>query len=35
MLHQSMPSTIAAIGIDIGKNTCRLVALDQRGNMVL
>jgi len=30
-----MPSTIATIGIDIGKNTFHLVGLDQRGAIVL
>jgi transposase len=35
MSHQSTPSTVATIGIDIGKNTFHLVGLDQRGNIVL
>jgi transposase len=35
MSRQSTPSTIATIGIDIGKNTFHLVGLDQRGNIVL
>jgi len=35
MSHLSTPSTIATIGIDIGKNTFHLVGLDQRGNIVL
>ena len=34
MSHQSTPSTVATIGIDIGKNTFHLVGLDQRGNIV-
>jgi hypothetical protein len=33
MSHESMPSTIATIGIDIGKNTLHLVGLDQRGRL--
>jgi transposase len=35
MSHQSTPSTVATIGIDIGKNTFHLVGLDRRGNIVL
>ncbi len=35
MSRESMPSTIATIGIDIGKNTFHLVGLDQRGAIVL
>jgi len=35
MSRQSMPSMIATIGIDLGKNTFHLVGLDQRGNIVL
>jgi transposase len=35
MSHQSTPSTVATIGIDIGKNTFHLVGLDQRGAIVL
>jgi transposase len=35
MSHQSTPSTVATIGIDIGKNTFHLVGLDQRGSIVL
>ena len=35
MSHQSMPSTVTTIGIDIGKNTFHLVGLDQRGAIVL
>ena len=35
MSHQSTPSTVATIGIDIGKNTFHLVGLDQRGHIVL
>ena len=35
MSHHSTPSTVATIGIDIGKNTFHLVGLDQRGNIVL
>jgi transposase len=35
MSHQSTPSTVATIGIDVGKNTFHLVGLDQRGNIVL
>jgi transposase len=35
MSRGSMPSTIATIGIDIGKNTFHLVGLDQRGAIVL
>lgn len=35
MSAQSAPSLIATIGIDIGKNTFRLVGFDQRGAIVL
>jgi len=35
MSRQSTPSSIATIGIDIGKNTFHLVGLDQRGAIVL
>jgi transposase len=35
MSHNSTPSTIATIGIDLGKNTFHLVGLDQRGAIVL
>ena len=35
MSRLSAPSTIATIGIDIGKNTFHLVGLDQRGSIVL
>ena len=35
MSHQSTPSTVVTIGIDIGKNTFHLIGLDQRGNIVL
>lgn len=35
MSREAMPSTIATIGIDIGKNTFHLVGLDQRGAIVL
>src|SRR6201987_3504278 len=35
MPRQSTPSTVATIGIDIGKNTFHLVGLDQRGAIVL
>jgi transposase len=35
MSHQSTASTVATIGIDVGKNTFHLVGLDQRGNIVL
>ena len=35
MSRGSTPSTIATIGIDIGKNTFHLVGLDQRGAIVL
>src|SRR5262245_31157993 len=35
MSRESTPSTIATIGIDIGKNTFHLVGLDQRGAIVL
>src|SRR5215472_1935997 len=35
MLRQSTPSTVATIGIDIGKNIFHLVGLDQRGHVVL
>lgn len=35
MSRQSTPSTVATIGIDIGKNTFHLVGLDQRGSIVL
>jgi len=35
MSRQSTTSTIATIGIDIGKNTFHLVGLDQRGAIVL
>jgi transposase len=35
MSRESMPSTIATIGIDIGKNTFHLIGLDQRGAIVL
>jgi transposase len=35
MSHQSTPSTVATIGIDIGKNTFHLIGLDQRGAIVL
>ena len=35
MSRESMSSTIATIGIDIGKNTFHLVGLDQRGAIVL
>jgi len=35
MSHQSTSSTVATIGIDVGKNTFHLVGLDQRGNIVL
>lgn len=34
MSRQSASSTVATIGIDIGKNTFHLVGLDQRGNIV-
>jgi transposase len=34
MSRQSTPSTVATIGIDIGKNTFHLVGLDQRGAIV-
>jgi transposase len=35
MSRQSTSSTVATIGIDLGKNTFHLVGLDQRGNIVL
>jgi hypothetical protein len=35
MSREAMPSTIATIGIDIGKNTFHVVGLDQRGAIVL
>lgn len=35
MSRQSSPSSIATIGIDIGKNTFHLVGLDERGAIVL
>jgi transposase len=35
MSRQSALSTVATIGIDLGKNTFHLVGLDQRGNIVL
>jgi len=35
MSRRSSPSTIATIGIDIGKNTFHLIGLDQPGNIVL
>jgi transposase len=35
MSRQSTSSTVATIGIDIGKNTFHLIGLDQRGNIVL
>jgi transposase len=35
MLRQSTPSTVATIGIDIGKNIFHLVGFDQRGHVVL
>lgn len=34
MSRQSASSTVATIGIDIGKNKFHLVGLDQRGNIV-
>ena len=33
MLRQSTPSTVATIGIDIGKNIFHLVGLDQRSKV--
>src|SRR6266576_1390375 len=33
--HQNAPETISTIGIDVGKNTFHLVALDKRGVIVL
>ena len=35
MSRQSTSSTVATIGIDLGKNTFHLVGLDRRGNIVL
>jgi len=35
MSRNSTPSTIATIGIDLGKNTFHLVGLDRRGAIVL
>src|SRR5712691_8151568 len=35
MSRNSLPSTIATVGIDIGKNTFHLVGLDKRGAIVL
>jgi transposase len=35
MSHQTTPSAVATIGIDIGKNTFHLVGLDRRGSIVL
>ncbi len=35
MSHQSTPSVVATIGIDLGKNAFHLIGLDQRGNIVL
>jgi transposase len=35
MSRQSVPSTIATIGIDVGKNIFHLVGFDQGGNIVL
>ena len=35
MSPQSMPSTIATIGIDVGKNSFHLVGLDRRSAIVL
>jgi transposase len=34
MSHQSTPSTVATIGIDVGKNTFHLVGFDLRGAIV-
>jgi hypothetical protein len=33
--HQDSSNSVATIGIDIGKNTFRLVGLDKRGAIVL
>jgi hypothetical protein len=35
MSRQSTPSTVATIGIDLGKSTFHLAGLDQRGTIVL
>ena len=35
MSSTSAPTTIATIGIDLGKNTFHLVGLDRRGAIVL
>jgi hypothetical protein len=35
MSRESTPSTVATIGIDLGKNTFHLVGLDQRGPELL
>ena len=35
MSTASVPSTIATIGLDLGKNTFHLVGLDRRGAIVL
>jgi len=35
MSRQAKPFPITTIGIEIGKNTLRLVSLDQDGNIVL
>jgi transposase len=35
MPHQSTPSKVATIGIDVGKNTFHLEGLDPRGAIVL
>jgi len=35
MSSTSVPTTIATIGLDLGKNTFHLVGLDRRGAIVL